>query len=127
MNYLCLDYGDKHLGLAIASTPLAEPLLTISTSQAAQLLPGIIDNHHIDHIIIGLPEGKVGESVKKFAASLEELTHLPITLHDETLTSQQASQHLKTAKKKKRTGPDHHFAAALILQDYLDFAPKQQL
>lgn len=121
MNYLAIDYGTIHSGLAISSTSLAEPLKTIPTDSIINSLPEIVSTHHIDHIIIGLPDGKIGESVLAFKAKLESSLSTPITLHDETLTSHDALENLKSAKKKKRSGPDHHYAAALILQDYLDF------
>jgi len=120
MNYLAIDYGRRHLGLAIATTPLAEPLKTIPTHQVEKFLPSLIDHHHIDHLIIGLPHGPIAHEVHDFARSLGELFHLPISLHDETLSSKEAHSMLTTAKRSTRRGPDHHFAAALILQDFID-------
>jgi len=120
MNLLCLDYGLKHIGIAIATTPIAEPLLTIDTNQALDRLPPLINSHHIDHIIIGLPQGRVEESVHQFVSNLKSQVAIPIILHDETLSSKEAHQQLAHANKKTRSGPDHHYAAAIILQDYLD-------
>lgn len=120
MTYLCLDYGAQHTGLALASTNLAEPLSTLSTSDLIDHLPELISQHQIDHLVIGLPQGKHHQDVLKLQQSLQSSVNLPITLHDETLSSQEATQKLSHAKKSTRSGPDHHYAAALILQDYLD-------
>ena len=120
MNYLCIDYGLKHTGIAIATTPLAEPLRTVPTSQLLTLLPSLVTTHQIQHLIIGLPDGRLHDQVKHVANSLQTTLKLPLTLHDETLSSQEAKSKLLTFKHKTRSGPNHHFAAALILQDYLD-------
>ncbi len=120
MNYLSIDYGTQHIGIAIATTPLAEPLKTIPAKDAIETIIKLTTQHKIDHIVIGLSENQMAQTTTDFAHQLSAQTQLPIHLHDETLTSQTASQKLSHAKKKTKRGPDHHFAAALILQDYLD-------
>ncbi len=120
MNYLCLDHGRIHTGLALATTPLAEPLRTIPTSDVLHQLPNLIDQHHIDRLIIGISENQMAQDTKQFATKLASHIQIPITFHDETLSSHQASKLLRHSSKKTKTGPDHHFAAAIILQDYLD-------
>ena len=120
MNYLSIDYGLKHTGLAIATTPLAEPLKTIPTAEIFVLLPEIIADNQIETLVIGISEGEMAQKTQAFAKKLSEKIATPIVFQDETLTSHQANAKLRTAKKKTRSGPDHHFAAAIILQDHLD-------
>ena len=60
--------------------------------------------------------------IEKFATDLHEFSGLPVTLHPETLSSQEAISKLiavgaSRAKKKN----DHAYAACLILEDYLEF------
>jgi RNase H-fold protein (predicted Holliday junction resolvase) len=47
---------------------------------------------------------------------------LPIHLVDETLSSQEVAERLEAAAAslKKRQGPIDHYAAALILEEFLD-------
>lgn len=120
MNLLGIDFGSKHVGLSIATTSIAEPLKTISAHVAIKHIKQVIKSHSIDQVIIGLTDGSIGNQTKIFANDLKNQTKTPIIFQDETLTSQEAKAKLTHAKKKTRSGPDHHFAAALILQDYLD-------
>ena len=124
MKYLGIDFGLKHVGLAVAEGPLAEPLGEKKYSQQEKLfnyLNSIIIKQQIDKIVIGLPEGRLADTVKNFADQLKQLTNLPIFFQDETLSTQEAKLKLIAAhapQKKRRF--DHSAAAALILQDYLD-------
>ena len=122
MKYLCIDFGLKHLGLAIADGPLAEPFGEKNNNENFfKYLINLIKTEKIDKIVIGLSEGKMGETTKAFAEKLKTLTNLPIFFQDETLSSVEAKQKLLEAgapQKKRRR--DHSAAAALILQDYLD-------
>lgn len=123
--YLAIDFGLKHLGVAIATGPLAEPLTHISYHQPEKALTALQDlcqTHHIDHIIMGLSEGHMAQLTQQFGAKLQKHLQLPLTYHDETLSSQEADRYLRQAqaKKKKRQNAQHQTAAAIILQDFLD-------
>jgi len=124
MRYLCIDFGLKHLGLAIADGPLAEPLGEKKYSQQEKLfnyLNRVIIQQQIDKIVIGLPEGRLAGTVKQFAEKLTERSGREVVFQDETLSTQEAKAKLIAAhapQKKRRL--DHSAAAALILQDYLD-------
>ena len=60
-----------------------------------------------------------------FAAELGRLTHLPVTLQDERLTSREAETRLAITDRDWRTRKERldAAAAAIILQDYLDIRP----
>ncbi len=124
MRYLGIDFGLKHLGLAMADGPLAEPFGEKAYQQEIQALQFIVQlcqEHQIEAIVLGLPEGRLADTVKNFADQLKQLTNLPIFFQDETLSTQEAKLKLMAAhapQKKRRF--DHSAAAALILQDYLD-------
>ncbi|MDP4031057.1 MAG: Holliday junction resolvase RuvX [Candidatus Beckwithbacteria bacterium] len=124
MKYLGIDFGLRHVGLALADGPLAEPLgekKYTSPEELFSYLKRLIDEQEIDKIVVGLPEGKLAETVKKFGEKLAELTGREIIYQDETLSSQEAKSKLLAAgapQKKRRF--DHQAAAALILQEYLD-------
>lgn len=124
MKYLCIDFGLKHLGLAVADGPLAEPFgekKYFRPEEPFNYLNSVIIQQQIDKIVIGLPEGKLTGTVKNFAKKLAGLTGREVVFQDETLSTQEAQAKLIAAhapQKKRRS--DHSAAAALILQDYLD-------
>jgi len=120
MTILCLDYGRVHLGLAFASGPLAQPLFTLPTNQVDQRLSEILTKYQITHLLVGVSSGKMAQESRQFGHRLSKLYQLPVMFHDEAFTSRQVAAKLTEAKPSLRRGPDHHFAAALILQDYLD-------
>ena len=124
MRYLGIDFGLKHLGLAMADGPLAEPFGEKKYEkevEALNFLSQICNEQVIEAIVFGLPEGRLADTVRNFADQLKQLTNLPIFFQDETLSTQEAKAKLMVAhapQKKRRF--DHSAAAALILQDYLD-------
>ena len=124
MKYLGIDFGLRHVGLALADGPLAEPLGEKKYFESGKIfnyLKRVCDEQSIDKIVIGLPEGKLAETVKKFGRELEKFTGKKVFYHDETLSSQEAKSKLIAAgapQKKRRL--DHRAAAALILQEFLD-------
>lgn len=122
MRYLGIDFGLKHVGLAIADGPLAEPLGEKNNNQTIfRYLNNLIETEKIDRVVIGLSEGKLAETIKIFGRKLGHLCGKDIIYQDETLTSQEAKKKLIEAgapQKKRRL--DHRAAAALILQEFLD-------
>jgi putative transcription antitermination factor YqgF len=122
MKYLAIDFGVKHLGLALADGPLAEPFgEKINNVSTFEYLRQLVKTEAIDKIVIGLAEGNLADLIKKFGAKLSQVTGKEIIYCDETLSTQEAKQKLIAAGKpmlKRRL--DHAAAAALILQDFLD-------
>jgi len=121
-NILAIDYGLQHIGLAIATTPLAEPIITAPTSQVITTIRQIIDKYNIDLILIGISENDMANKTRLFADKLTQEFHLPIKFIDETLSSYETRQQIAQAnmKKKKRQQKTDHFVAASLLQNYLD-------
>ena len=112
MNYLGLDYGSAKIGVAIATGPLAEPLTTLDTNNAIQLLKQIIVDNNINTIV-------VGDCPQEFIAKLQSL-ELPIQIVDETLTSHDAREKLFHTSQKRRKNLEHQVSATIILQNWLD-------
>lgn len=119
-NYLGIDYGRSQVGIAMATTPLAEPLVSVPLDQAFERIHQLINDHGIGTLVVGLSEGAMADETRTFVAQLKHTVTIPIVFQDETLSSQTAQSRLQLASKKKRQGPDHHYAAAVILQEYLD-------
>lgn len=124
-NYLGIDFGLHYLGLALASTPLAEPLTTIKYKNDEKLfkkLMFLIESNDIDVLIIGLSEGDMAKKTQNFALKLKKLFKGLVYFQDETLSSKEAQKKSVLAGKSKtdRRNKNHQFAATLILQDFLD-------
>jgi putative transcription antitermination factor YqgF len=124
-NYLGIDYGLKHLGLATAETTLATPLMSITNDTTIiSRLTSIISREGITHVVCGIPEGKLAPIITQFAAKLEQACGIPVVLHPETLSTQEAISLLhEGGAKRAKIQNDHVYAACLILEDYLDLNP----
>lgn len=119
MRILGIDYGRKKIGLAVAEGSLAEPFKVVrvnSFEDAIEKVSKEIKVSNVSKIVVGISEGEMGEESKKFAESLGAETF------DETLTSQDAQRLSIEAgvSRKKRKGMEDAFAAAIMLQNYLD-------
>jgi putative Holliday junction resolvase len=123
--YLGLDYGEKHIGVAVATTILAEPLEVINTNSAIERISLWLTKYHITDIVLGISENETAEKTKVFAKLLEDTFHLPLHFQDETLSSQDTRRKLAQSglKRSIREAKIDHYVAATILQDYLDSNP----
>ncbi|OGC98836.1 hypothetical protein A2702_00985, partial [Candidatus Amesbacteria bacterium RIFCSPHIGHO2_01_FULL_48_75] len=101
MNYLGLDYGAKKIGVALAAGPLAQPLATINTSKALDIISTLAEKHAVKAIIIGLPDGPLKQQVKKFIDELRNL-NFELIVVDETLSSHDALMSLRHTGQRKR-------------------------
>lgn len=119
---LGVDYGDKHIGLAVAVAPLAEPVVTIELEKAGSRISELVEEYQISTIVVGVSEGKMAERSKQFGENLAAEFKIEVVFHDETLTSQDARKMAAKSGKKKsvREAKIDHYAAAIMLQDYID-------
>ena len=124
MKYLCIDYGESKVGLALGDdeTHLALPYKIIKNAgweKLFQELRDIIRAENIEQVIVGLPLNTRGESseqtqnVRKFAAELSNQIEPEITMADEMFSSQ-------AAKKLGAGKRDDDIAAMVTLQTYFD-------
>jgi putative holliday junction resolvase len=120
---LGIDYGTQRVGVAISQGTLAEPLEILANSDG--LIPKLLkllQEHQVTQIVVGLSENEMAVKTQAFVDLLRQQTDLPIELNDETLTSATVHERLAEMSGKKQTpkGPIDHYAAAVILQDWLD-------
>jgi putative Holliday junction resolvase len=133
MRILGIDYGDKHLGLAL-SDPLwltAQTLGIYSLDNPKKdraFFQDLIERHQIGKIVIGLPlrmDGSSGSRVEKtrlFGDWLQKELNINIQYWDERLTTKQAMSILREDKvniKKKKKLKDQ-ISASLILSSFLE-------
>ena len=137
-----LDVGERRIGVAIsdATRTLARPVGVLRPTAldrdgaqraAAEIARFAAEEDGVSSIVIGLPRHLDGSAsamtarVTAFAGELGRLTHLPIALQDERLTSREAESRLAITDKDWRTRKARldAAAAAVILQEYLDVRP----
>lgn len=123
MKYLGVDWGLKKVGLALSEGIIATPYQTIEIAgldNGVDQLLDIASGEDVDELIIGKPEGEMGQAVEKLAKELQKLG-INFKLVDETLSTKEASQVMVSSgvgKNKRRS--DNQVAAAIILQRWLD-------
>jgi putative Holliday junction resolvase len=134
MRVLGIDYGDRHVGLALSDPLLitAQPLetyeLTGRENVDRQHFRDLVAKYDIGEIVIGDPlrmDGSSGTRVEKtrvFAAWLGKAVGKPVVFMDERLTTRQALNVLRGEKlsgKKKKEWEDQ-ISAVIILSTYLE-------
>jgi putative transcription antitermination factor YqgF len=126
MNILSIDYGTKRIGVAVATTPIAQPLGIITnsksprltdiiTDQALQQILKLIEEFEVEKIVVGISEGEMATKTRAFIQALKTKVQIPIEEIDETFS-------MKHMPKQKRQGDRDHLAAAIMLQEYLDMS-----
>jgi putative Holliday junction resolvase len=126
---LALDVGLKRIGVAVSRLTLAEPLDIIEFTSAWDgqslvsesvwlAVESCIDRYAIKQLIVGESEGESAMAAREFAAQLHARAHLPVQMVDETLSTQAARA--KLAWRSSRPRRVDHFAAAELLQEWLD-------
>ena len=120
--FLAIDFGTKRVGLAISVASLAEPLKIVNHDQAIDEIIKICKAEGITQLVLGVSEAEMANKISVFEKKLREKIDLPINLIDETLSSQEVAARLKAAHVplRKRQAPIDHYAAAIILEDWLE-------
>lgn len=125
MKVLGVDYGRSKVGLAIGEGSLAEPLKVIRYKDPKTFdgeIKKIIEKEGFEKVVVGISEGKMAEETREFVKRLGGEIGIPIETFDETLTSQDAQALSIEAgvKRSKRKKMEDAYAAAIMLQNYLD-------
>lgn len=123
MRYLGIDWGLKRIGLAVSAGDIAAPKTTLRISSfqvAISKIVNIVKKEGIDVVVVGKPEGEMGEKVEKVTKRLKN-QGLEVILTDETLSTKEARQVMITqGLGREARKEDNAVAAALILQRFLD-------
>ncbi|HEX9163487.1 MAG TPA: Holliday junction resolvase RuvX [Thermoanaerobaculia bacterium] len=128
MSLIGIDYGGKRIGVAVSeSGVLASPHSVIANEgDVIGRLEQIGRELDAEEYVVGVPRrarSTDGEArFHRFADELRQRTCKPVVLWDETLTSVEAEARLReSGRKGSRARSDiDMYAAALILQSYLD-------
>ena len=130
LKLMALDVGTKRIGIALAdsSIRIAIPFLTIEVENNLEFVVKqiieLISKEEINILVVGLPRNQSEETsqsvyTKEFVKKLEYAVDR-IEFQDESLTSIQAEDRLKSYGKPYSKGDIDMNAASIILQDYLE-------
>jgi putative Holliday junction resolvase len=134
MRVLGIDYGDRHVGLALSDVLLitAQPFgtyrLTGREEEDRKYFQSLVSAHDVGEIVIGDPlrmdgsRGTRAEKTRRFAEWLGKAVGRPVFFLDERLTTREAlhllrGQNLKGREKKAR---EDEVAAVIILSTFLE-------
>lgn len=120
---LAIDFGTKRIGLAITHATLAVPLTVIEyddIQQAVEQIKKICHDYSVSRIVLGLSENIMAKKTHDFGLILEKEIQLPVNYVDETLSSSEVRNKFKQRNKGLGGEPIDHYAAALILEEWLD-------
>lgn len=127
--YLCLDYGDRYIGVAATDSegriPYRYGTIDQRMQKALHEIQQIVEKEKVIKILVGVPlslEGNETEQTHKTLAFIELLRAevgpmAEVETIDETLTSVEAARLIRYEGGKKED--EHAEAARLMLQDYL--------
>lgn len=122
-NYISIDYGTRKSGLAYSIEGFCFAWKTVLTTELLAILPKWIQERKAEKIIIGMPYNidgtmsKHGKRVTEFSKKLETLVDIPISFHDERLTTSEA---ILGFDEYGINGDIDAEAARLILIDFLN-------
>jgi putative Holliday junction resolvase len=119
MKILGIDYGKSKVGIAFADGPLAEPVEVVHYSSSEELekkINELAEKYGAEKIVVGVSEGEIGRQSQEFADLINAETF------DETLSTQDAQRMSREAgiPQRKRREMEDAYAAAVMLQGYLD-------
>ena len=139
MRILCVDHGEKRIGVAVSdSTGTIASSLTVINHVAravdAAQVSALAVEQGAEKIIVGQSfdeEGKpnaAGRAAARFAEALRGQTSLPVEMWDESLSTQDArmARIQSSASRKRRAGHHDSLAAVVILQSYLEAMRNQK-
>jgi putative holliday junction resolvase len=127
---LAIDFGEKRIGLATGDTAggLATPRRTIARSSddaAAAEIARFCRDDEVEALLVGIPmspedrrESAIAPRVRSFAEKLARAAQLPVSFHEETLTSDEAARRMR-GRRRARGRRDDAEAAAVLLEDWL--------
>lgn len=118
MNFLGIDYGTKHIGLALAVSEIINTIPSIeNNSESIDKINKILIENRVDKIFIGLSVGKVANKTLEFIKSLRSVIKLPIETVEESVSTIEAAEIYKRnfGSKKFYKKQIDSIAAAVIL------------
>lgn len=124
MRILAIDFGEKHIGTALADTGHSvalkhEDIEVSSRHEALEKVGAMVRAEHIDRVVFGLPltfhfeETPLCGVIRALANALTEATGVQVAFKNEVLTSD-------LSKRLTQSDKDHGVSAQILLQEYMD-------
>ena len=126
MPFVGVDYGGRRIGVAISeSGVLASPHSVIENDgEAMRKLETLAREISAETFVVGIARrthSDAGErKFQDFAEALRQKTCKSVELWDETLSTVEANERLRASGRKSGKHDIDMYAAAVILQSYLD-------
>jgi putative Holliday junction resolvase len=133
MRYLGLDVGRARIGLALADDVLRTARAHSTVTRRGEVadlsaIAAVASQFEVTRAVVGLPlnmdgtEGNSARMARDFAARVAARLDLPVELHDERLSTFEASTRLRDQglSARDQKGLIDAEAAAVILQGWLD-------
>ncbi|MBD3280976.1 Holliday junction resolvase RuvX [Candidatus Dojkabacteria bacterium] len=123
MIILAIDYGTRHVGLAISDEKeiVAARLPSLTIKRPEDLTDGLKslrENVVFESVLFGLPEkGENRERIEEIAKEVGDELDIEVNFWNEDYSSKRAE---KGTSKKFKKEKSHSEAARIILQEYLD-------
>lgn len=119
MNYLAIDYGSKRIGLAYSTMGIISTLPPIpNNSDIFVALKKVVSDYSINHVYVGLSEGKFAKKTTMFVDKLSDMLELSIETVEESVSTIEAEGIFKSNKHLKKNYKQQidSLAAAVILR-----------
>lgn len=134
MKLLGVDFGTRRTGIAISDdlqlfAHALEVIVSSDMNYVAGEVARLAEENRVYRIVVGMPKnmnnscGERARSTMVFMDVLSGVTEIPAVSFDERLTTvaaQRALQACGTHRKRRKTVVDS-VAAAVLLQNYMDF------
>ena len=134
MRALGIDLGEKRIGIAVSdsngkvATPIQVLVRSKSTKQDHNKINELVNEWEAEIVVVGMPyslngsKGPAARLVEKEVEKLSDSISVPVTIHDERLTTVMAEKELDVQglNSKKQRGVIDQVAASVILQSWLD-------
>ncbi|HXG57958.1 MAG TPA: Holliday junction resolvase RuvX [Thermoanaerobaculia bacterium] len=123
-----IDYGSRRIGIASSrSGELAEPHSTLrNEGDVVEAIAALGEQLGAETFVVGVPRRTLSRDGERryrdFAVRLRQRTCKEVVLWDETLTTVEAAERLRSAGRSRRDAQreiDMH-AAAVMLQSWID-------
>lgn len=122
---LALDYGRARAGCAVSDPTgtVATPVAVVerpATRRGLDEIRRVAEERDVERVVVGLPltlagdEGSQAAETRAFAERLARVLAIPVSLHDERLTTRQAARNRGSA-----VAAEDSRAAAHLLESFL--------
>ena len=134
MRALGIDLGEKRIGIAVSdsngkvATPIQVLVRSKSNKRDHNKINELVNEWEAEIVVVGMPyslngsKGSAARLVEKEVEKLSDFISVPVTIHDERLTTVMAAKELDVQglNSKKQRGVIDQVAASVILQSWLD-------